>query len=126
MSTKGLVWLDGKGNPIPLSHTLGTHVEAIDPNDLWNSIQTRNNVHTLSQSIKVTPLIPVPFTQTHPHDHPHHPHSRTPCWYEPIRRLQYRDSKRTIGISKDPTWHDAICIECCYLSFYSQQDSTVC
>ena len=25
--------------PIPLSHTLGSHVEAIDPNDLWNSIK---------------------------------------------------------------------------------------
>ena len=24
---------------------LGVHVEAIDPNDLWNSIQTRNKVH---------------------------------------------------------------------------------
>ena len=45
MSSEGLVWLDGKGNPIPLSHTLGAHVEAIDPTDLWNSIQTRNKVH---------------------------------------------------------------------------------
>ena len=39
-SSEGLVWLDGRGNPIPLSHTLGAHVEVIDPNDLWNSIQT--------------------------------------------------------------------------------------
>ena len=44
-SSEGLVWLDGKGNPIPLSHMLGGHVEAIDPTDLWNSIQTRNKVH---------------------------------------------------------------------------------
>ena len=44
-SSEGLVWLDGKGNPIPLSHTLGAHVEAIDLSDLWNSIQTRNKVH---------------------------------------------------------------------------------
>ena len=44
-SPKGLVWLDRKGNPIPLSHMLGSHVEAIDLTDLWNSIQTRNKVH---------------------------------------------------------------------------------
>ena len=44
-SSEGLVWLDGRGNPIPLSHMLGAHVEAIDPNDLWNLIQTRNKVH---------------------------------------------------------------------------------
>ena len=44
-SSEGLVWLDGKGNPIPLSHMLGAHVEAIDPTDLWNTIQTRNKVH---------------------------------------------------------------------------------
>ena len=44
--TEGLVRMDWRGNPIPLSHTMGTHVEAIDPNDLWNSIQTRNKVHT--------------------------------------------------------------------------------
>ena len=41
------MWLDGKGNPIPLSHKLGTHVEAMDPIDLWNSIQTWNKVHTV-------------------------------------------------------------------------------
>ena len=61
MSTDGLVWLDGKGNPMPHSHTLGTHVEAIDPNDLWNSIQTRNKVHTVP-----APPIALPLTQTHP------------------------------------------------------------
>ena len=44
-SSEGLVWLDGKGNPIPLSHMLGAHVEAIDPTELWNSIQTRSKVH---------------------------------------------------------------------------------
>ena len=44
-SSEGLVWLDGKGNCIPLSHTLGVHVEAIDPPELWNSIQTRSKVH---------------------------------------------------------------------------------
>ena len=44
-SSEGLVWLDGKGNPIPLSCMLGAHVEAINPTDLWNSIQTRNKVY---------------------------------------------------------------------------------
>ena len=44
-SSEGLVWLDGKGNPIPLSHILGVYVEAIDPLELWNSIQTRRKVH---------------------------------------------------------------------------------
>ena len=44
-SSEGLVWLDGKGNPIPLSHMPGAHVEAIDLTDLWNTIQTRNKVH---------------------------------------------------------------------------------
>ena len=33
-SSEGLVWMDWKGNPIPLSHTLGAHVEAIDPTEL--------------------------------------------------------------------------------------------
>ena len=44
-SSEGLVWLEGKGNPIPLSYMLGAHVEAIDPTDLWNSIQTRSKVY---------------------------------------------------------------------------------
>ena len=50
MSTEGLVWIGEKGNCTSFSHTLGTHVEAIDPNDLWNSIQTRNKVHTSNPS----------------------------------------------------------------------------
>ena len=44
-SSEGLVWFDGKGNPIPLSHMLGAHVEVIDPSEFWNSIQTRSKVH---------------------------------------------------------------------------------
>ena len=44
-SSEGLVWLDGKGNPILLSHMLGAHVEANYLTDLWNLIQTRNKVH---------------------------------------------------------------------------------
>ena len=41
-SSEGLVWLDRKGNPIPLLHMLDMHVEAIDPSELWNSIQTQS------------------------------------------------------------------------------------
>ena len=44
-SSEGLAWLDGKGNPIPLSHILGAHVETIDPSELWNSFQTIRKVH---------------------------------------------------------------------------------
>ena len=44
-SSEGLVWLDGKENCIFLSHTLGVHVEDIDPSELWNSIQMRSKVH---------------------------------------------------------------------------------
>ena len=47
-SPEDLVWVDGKGNPISLSHTLGAHVEAIDLTNLWNSIQTRSKVHKLN------------------------------------------------------------------------------
>ena len=50
-SSEDLVWLDGKGNPIPLTHMLGTHIEAINPTELWNLIQTRSKVHR--QSIPV-------------------------------------------------------------------------
>ena len=46
-STEGLVWLDEKGNLIPLLHKLGMHVEAMDPLDLWNSIETWSKVHTV-------------------------------------------------------------------------------
>ena len=65
MSTEGLVWLDGKGNPILLLHKLGTHVEAMDPFDLWNFIQTQNKKHTVpshrsgpSNSIVIDPNTP--------------------------------------------------------------------
>ena len=34
----------GRETP-PLAHTLDVHVEAIDPSELWNSIQTRSKVH---------------------------------------------------------------------------------
>ena len=44
-SSKGLVWLDGNGNPVPLSHMVGVHAQAIQPSELWNSIQMRSKVH---------------------------------------------------------------------------------
>ena len=37
--------MDGKGNPIPLDHSLGTHVSQMDPHDYWNSVKTRSTVH---------------------------------------------------------------------------------
>ena len=40
-SSEDLVQLDGKGNLIPLSYMVGAHVEAINPTELWNLIQTR-------------------------------------------------------------------------------------
>ena len=42
--SEGLVWLDGIGNPIPLSLTLGS-------NDLWNSMERRNKVHKHAQTV---------------------------------------------------------------------------
>ena len=63
-SSEGQVWLDGKGNPIPLSHTLGAHVEAIDPTELWNSIQTRSKVYR--QNIPVLGHGPTNSTATDP------------------------------------------------------------
>ena len=74
-SSEGLVWIDGKGNPIPLSHTLGAHVEAIDPPELWNSIQTRSKVpeqnimglgHGLSKSTTIDANAPLMTTPTNP------------------------------------------------------------
>ena len=44
-SKDGLLWLDSKGNPIPLDHSLGTHVSQMDPHHYWNSIKTRSKVH---------------------------------------------------------------------------------
>ena len=38
-----MVGWEGKSNPP--SHTLGVHVEAIDPTELWNLIQTKSKVH---------------------------------------------------------------------------------
>ena len=45
MSSAGLVWLEKKGNPIPLSQLLNMHVETVSPSELWNPIETQNKVH---------------------------------------------------------------------------------
>ena len=50
-SKDGLLWLDGKGDPIPLDHSLGTHVSQMDPHDYWNSIK---------HGVKYTPTFPRP------------------------------------------------------------------
>ena len=44
ISSAGLVLLDIKGNPIPLSQPLDMHVETINPSELWNSIEMGNKV----------------------------------------------------------------------------------
>ena len=44
MSLEGLVWLDKKGNPIPLLQLLDMHIDTIDPSELWNAIETRIKV----------------------------------------------------------------------------------
>ena len=44
-SSEVLVWLDRKGNPILPLHLPDMHIEAIDPSELWNTIQTWNKVH---------------------------------------------------------------------------------
>ena len=61
-SSEGLVWLDEKGNPIPLSQMLGAHVVAIDLTELWNLIQTRSKVHR--QNIPVLGQGPTNSTTT--------------------------------------------------------------
>ena len=75
MSSEGLVWLDKKGNPIPLSQLLDMHIDTGDPSELWNSIQMRNRVHkqkftdsgtgpTTSMTINLT--VPILMTPTGP------------------------------------------------------------
>ena len=67
--------MDGKGNLIPLSQMLCAHFEAIDPTDLWTSIQTRSNVHKQNipvlghcptNSITIDPNTPIMTTHTSP------------------------------------------------------------
>ena len=37
----GMVWLDGKGHPIPLNVPMGTEIDKISPTNLWNKRVTR-------------------------------------------------------------------------------------
>ena len=87
-SSEGLVWLDGKGNPIPLSHMLGAQVEAIGPTELWNSIQTRSKVHRQNipvlghgptNSTAIDPNTPLLTTPTSP-IMDHHVEVNQPEW----------------------------------------------
>ena len=43
---EGLVWVDGRGNPIPLDVDLSSHVDCKSPDDLWNNRKTRQGLHS--------------------------------------------------------------------------------
>ena len=45
-NSEGLVWIDGRGNPIPLDMDVSTHVECKSPVDLWNNKKARHRLHT--------------------------------------------------------------------------------
>ena len=88
MSSAGLVWLDKKGNPIPLSQPLDMHVETINPLELWNSIEMQNKVHKQTfvapstgptNSTTIDAKVPILTTPTRPimkhHDEVRHPES---------------------------------------------------
>ena len=86
MSSAGLVWLDKKGNPIPLSQLLDMHVETIGPSKLWYSIEMWNKVHKQNfvapgtgpmNSTTIDAKVPILTTPTSPimecHDDVRHP-----------------------------------------------------
>ena len=88
MSSAGLVWLDKKGNPIPLLQPLDMHVETINPSELWNSIEMWNKVHKQTfvapstgptNSTTIDAKVPILTTPTSPimecHDEERHPES---------------------------------------------------
>ena len=39
-NSDGLVWIDGRGKPIPLDMNLSTHVDCESSEDLWNNTKT--------------------------------------------------------------------------------------
>ena len=45
-NSEGLVWVDGRGNPIPLDMDLSSHVDCKSPDDLWNNRKTRQGLHS--------------------------------------------------------------------------------
>ena len=44
--SEGLVWIDGKGNPIPLDMDVSTHVGCKRPEDMWTNRKTRQGLHS--------------------------------------------------------------------------------
>ena len=80
MSSAGLVWLDKKGNPIPLLQPLDMHVETISPLELWNSSPQTNFVAPSTDPTNSTTIdakVPILTTLTSPimecHDEGRHP-----------------------------------------------------
>ena len=45
-NSEGLVWVDGRGNPIPLDVDLSSQVDCKSPDDLWNNRKTRQGLHS--------------------------------------------------------------------------------
>ena len=43
---EGLVWIDRRGNPIPLDMDLSAHMDCKSPDDLWNHRKTRQGLHS--------------------------------------------------------------------------------
>ena len=121
-SSEGLVWWDGKGNPIPVSHILGAHVEAIDQTELWNFIQTSSKVHR--QNIPVLGHGPTNSTAIDPNTPPvttptspimdHHVKVNQPEW------SKHGNSQRPIRGCPHSTWYDVICIKCSNIAFHPQ------
>ena len=45
-NSEGLIWIDGRGNPIPLDMDLNTHVDCKSPDDLCDTRKTRQGLHS--------------------------------------------------------------------------------
>ena len=45
-NSEGLVWIHGRGNPIPLDMDLSTRVDCKSPENLWNNRKTRQGLHS--------------------------------------------------------------------------------
>ena len=45
-NSEGLVWIDDRGDPIPLDMDLSTHVDCKSPEDLWDHRKTRQGLHS--------------------------------------------------------------------------------
>ena len=120
-SLEGLVWLDKKGNPISLSNPLGMHVEAIDPSELWNSIQTQNKVQ--KQNLTAPGTNPTNSTTIHANA----PIMTTPTrsimeHYVEVRHLEGSSIATVKDLLEDPhtPGDDAIHIEHGHISVYTK------